>query len=212
MFKFSLRITGISGTRSLTPFSALIQPLQLKIMVEMLVFKTVYYETLQKNYSILIYPFLPGNNYSFGWFLFLYIILSLEIRYIKVEMQDIFKKRTRKLPFKNTACLLKKKINILSKNSNKTHLKDANIQTSKPVQFLVMAKTIQKKTTCKKAKGLSENTLQIAGERREAKGKGERERQTQLKADVQGIARKDQKAFLKRTMQRNRGTQLNGKD
>ena len=46
MFKFSLRITGISGTRSLTPFSALIQPLQLKIMVEMLVFKTVYYETL----------------------------------------------------------------------------------------------------------------------------------------------------------------------
>ena len=63
-----------------------------------------------------------------------------------------------------------------------------------------------------KGKWLSEEALEIAEERREAKGKGERERQTQLNAEVQGIARKDQKAFLKRTMQRNRGTQLNGKD
>ena len=38
--------------------------------------------------------------------------------------------------------------------------------------------------------------LQTAEERREAKGKGERERYTELNADIQGIARKNKKAFL----------------
>ena len=49
---------------------------------------------------------------------------------------------------------------------------------------------------CKKAKRLSEEALQIAKKRREAKGKGEKERNTHLKAEFQRIARRDKKAFL----------------
>ena len=49
---------------------------------------------------------------------------------------------------------------------------------------------------CKKAKWLSEEALKIAEERREVKGKGERERYTQLNALFQRIARRDKKAFL----------------
>ena len=55
-------------------------------------------------------------------------------------------------------------------------------------------KTIPKKKKCKKAKWLSKEALQIAEERREAKGKGERERYTQLNAEFQRIARRDKKA------------------
>ena len=43
---------------------------------------------------------------------------------------------------------------------------------------------------------LSENALQVAEKRREAKGKGERERHTQLNSEFQRIARRDKKAFL----------------
>ena len=57
-------------------------------------------------------------------------------------------------------------------------------------------KTIPKKKKCKKAKWLSEETLQIAEKRREAKGKGEKERCTHLNAEFQRIARRDKKAFL----------------
>ena len=59
-----------------------------------------------------------------------------------------------------------------------------------------MIKTIPKKQKCKKAKGLSEEALQIAVNRREAKGKGEKERYTHLNAEFQRIARRDKKAFL----------------
>ena len=57
-------------------------------------------------------------------------------------------------------------------------------------------KTIPKKNKCKKAKRLSEEALQIAVKRREAKGKGEKERYTHLNAEFQRIARRDKKAFL----------------
>ena len=57
-------------------------------------------------------------------------------------------------------------------------------------------KTILKKKKCKKAKWLSEEALQIAVKRREAKGKGEKERYTHLNAEVQRITRRDKKAFL----------------
>ena len=57
-------------------------------------------------------------------------------------------------------------------------------------------KTISKKKKCKKAKWLSEEALQIAVKRREAKGKGEKERYTHLNAEFQRIARRDKKAFL----------------
>ena len=59
-----------------------------------------------------------------------------------------------------------------------------------------MTKTIPKKKKCKKAKWLPEEALQIAEKRREAKGKGERERYTQLNAQLQRTARRDKKAFL----------------
>ena len=65
---------------------------------------------------------------------------------------------------------------------------------------------------CKKAKWLSEEALQIAVKRREAKGKGEKERYTHLNAEFQRIARIDKKAFLSDQMQINRGKQQNGKD
>ena len=52
-----------------------------------------------------------------------------------------------------------------------------------------MIKTIPKKKKCKKAKWLSEETLQIAEKRRDAKGKGEKERYTHLNAEFQRIAR-----------------------
>ena len=57
-------------------------------------------------------------------------------------------------------------------------------------------KTIPLKKKCKKAKWLSEETLQIAKKRREAKGKEEKERYTHLNAEFQRIARRDKKAFL----------------
>ena len=57
-------------------------------------------------------------------------------------------------------------------------------------------KTISKKKKCKKAKWLSEKTLQIAVKRREAKDKGEKERYTHLNTEFQRIARRDKKAFL----------------
>ena len=45
---------------------------------------------------------------------------------------------------------------------------------------------------------MSEEAFQIAGEKREAKGKGERERYTHLNAEFQKIARRDKKAFFKK--------------
>ena len=59
-----------------------------------------------------------------------------------------------------------------------------------------VTKTIPKKKKFKKAKCLSEDSLQIAEKRREAKGKGERERYTQLNAEFQRIERRDKTAFL----------------
>ena len=58
-----------------------------------------------------------------------------------------------------------------------------------------MIKTIPKKRKCKKAKWLSAEALQI-DEKREAKGKGQKDRYTHLNVAFQGIARRDKKAFL----------------
>ena len=56
-------------------------------------------------------------------------------------------------------------------------------------------KIIPKGKKCKKAKWLSKEALQIAEKRREAKGKGEKERYTHLNAEFQRIARREKKAF-----------------
>ena len=56
-------------------------------------------------------------------------------------------------------------------------------------------KTIPKKKKCKKAKWLSEEALQIAEKRREAKCKGEKERYTHLNVEFQRIARRNKKGF-----------------
>ena len=58
------------------------------------------------------------------------------------------------------------------------------------------SKTIPKKKKCKKVKWLSEEALQRAEKRREAKSKGEKERHSHLNAEFQRIARRDKKAFL----------------
>ena len=57
-------------------------------------------------------------------------------------------------------------------------------------------KTIPKKKKCRKAKWLSEDALQVAVKRREAKSKGEKERYKHLNAEFQRIARRDKKAFF----------------
>ena len=57
----------------------------------------------------------------------------------------------------------------------------------------VVIKTIPNKKKCKKTKWLSDKALQIAEKRREAKGKGEKERYTHLNAEFERIARRDEK-------------------
>ena len=57
-------------------------------------------------------------------------------------------------------------------------------------------KTTPKKNKCKKTKWLSEEALQIAVKRREAKSKGEKEGYKHLNAEFQRIARRHKKAFL----------------
>ena len=64
-----------------------------------------------------------------------------------------------------------------------------------PVQEAVI-KIIPKKKKCKKVKWLSEEGLQRAEKRKDAKGKEEKERYIHLKAKFQRIARRDKKAFL----------------
>ena len=57
-------------------------------------------------------------------------------------------------------------------------------------------KTIPMEKKCKRAKWLSEEALQIAVKRREAKSKGEKERYKHLNAEFQRIARRDKKGFF----------------
>ena len=59
-----------------------------------------------------------------------------------------------------------------------------------------VTKTISKKKKCKRAIWLSEEDLQLPEKRREAKGKGEKERYEHLNAEFQRIARRDMTAFL----------------
>ena len=59
-----------------------------------------------------------------------------------------------------------------------------------------VTKTIPKENKYKKARWFSEEALQIAVKRREAKDKGEKERDNHLNAEFQRIARRDKKAFL----------------
>ena len=58
-------------------------------------------------------------------------------------------------------------------------------------------KTIPTKKKQKKSKWLSEEALQIAEKEKEAKGKGDKERNTHLNADFQRMARRDKKALLR---------------
>ena len=73
-------------------------------------------------------------------------------------------------------------------------------------------KTIPKEKKCKKAKLLSEEVLQIAVNRSEVKGKGEKERYTQLHAEFQRIARRDKKYFLSNPCKEIEENKYNGKD
>ena len=57
-------------------------------------------------------------------------------------------------------------------------------------------KTNPKKKKSNKTKWLSKEVLQIVEKRRDAKGKGEKERYTHLNSEFQRIARRDKKTFL----------------
>ena len=74
-----------------------------------------------------------------------------------------------------------------------------------------MIKTIHEKKKCKKVKWISEEALQMAEKRRQAKGKGEKDRCTHLNAEFQRIARRDKKAFLSDQCKET-GKQQNGED
>ena len=63
------------------------------------------------------------------------------------------------------------------------------------IQELV-TKTLPKKKNWKKGKWLSEENLQIADKRKDAKCKGDKERYTQLNVEFQSISGRDKKAFL----------------
>ena len=69
------------------------------------------------------------------------------------------------------------------------------------------SKTIPRKKKSKNAKWLSEEALQTAVKRREAKNKGEKERYIHLNAEFQRIARRDKKDFLSDQCKENRGKQ-----
>ena len=71
--------------------------------------------------------------------------------------------------------------------------------------------TMLKKKNYKKAKWLSDKALQIAEKRREAKGKGEKERYTHLNTEFQRIARKDKKAYLSHRCKEIEGNNRMGK-
>ena len=60
-----------------------------------------------------------------------------------------------------------------------------------------VTKIIPKEKKCKKAKWLPEEALQIEEKRREAKGKGEKERFIHLKVEFQRIAKREKKVFLR---------------
>ena len=72
-------------------------------------------------------------------------------------------------------------------------------------------KTIPMEKKCKKAKWLSEEGLQIAVKRREAKSKRKKERYKHLNAEFQRLRRREE-SLRQRSMQRNRGKEQNGKD
>ena len=74
-----------------------------------------------------------------------------------------------------------------------------------------MIKSILRKKKSKKAKWLSEEAVQIAEKRREAKGKGKKARSTHLNAEFQRIARRDKKAFLSDQCKEIRGNNRMGK-
>ena len=59
-----------------------------------------------------------------------------------------------------------------------------------------LIKTISEEKKCKKVKWFSEEALQIVEKRREAKGKGEKERYTHVNAEFQSTASRDKKVFL----------------
>ena len=73
-------------------------------------------------------------------------------------------------------------------------------------------KIIPKKKKCKRAKWLSKEALEIAENKKDVNGKGEKERYTHLNAEFQRTAKKDKKAFLSDQCKEIRGKQWNGKD
>ena len=83
-----------------------------------------------------------------------------------------------------------KGLDLIDRVPDELWIKIHDIVQQKGIKIIPMEKK------CKKSKWLSEEALQIALKRREAKGKGEKERYNHLNAEFQRIARRDKKAFL----------------
>ena len=83
-----------------------------------------------------------------------------------------------------------KGLDLIDRVTDELWMKVRDIVEEKGIKIFPM------ENKCKKAKWLSEEALQIAVKRREAKNKGEKERYTYLNAEFQRIARRDKKAFL----------------
>ena len=75
-----------------------------------------------------------------------------------------------------------------------------------------VTKTTPKKKKCKRAKGLSEEALQIVEKKRGMKGKGEKETYKHLNAEFQRIARRAKKTFFSDQCKEIEKKQYNGKD
>ena len=83
-----------------------------------------------------------------------------------------------------------KGLDLIDRVSDELWMEVRDIEQETGIKIITMEKK------CKKANWLSEEALQIAMKRREAKSKGEKERYKHLNTDLQRIARRDKKAFL----------------
>ena len=131
----------------------------------------------------------PGADCGTGHELF---IDKLRLKLKKVEKTTRpFKYDLNQIPYTYTVEIMNrfKGLDLIE------HLKNYGTEVHDIVQETGI-KTIPMEKKCKKAKWLSEKALKIAERRREAKGKGEKQRYTHMNAGFQRIARRNKKAFL----------------
>ena len=127
-----------------------------------------------------------GSNYEL-------LIVKLRLKLKKVgKTTRLLRHELNRIPYNYTVEVtnILKELDLTDRVSDKLTMEVHDIVQE------TMIKTIPKKNKWKQVKWLSEEALQIAEKRKEAKGKGEKERYTHLNSEFQRIARRDKKAFL----------------